>query len=396
MSDELVSRTNQPPGTLQPMPEQGGNTSAALEPDHTARSEADAASNSKIKDRNYIARHWRGDLRLGVSYWVNYWLGYFAVAILCEGVRWALAPADNPFGWAVSASLVCSITTAVTVWQLVGVWRSAAKHKARGGRVFWARLAKLVVITGLFGLAGAFRETEPELLELWKIAFGDPEVGKHQLRVNGNGTELEFVGGITFGVADETRHILDIYPAIEAVRLTSPGGRIEEAYKLRALFHARGLVTYARSTCASACTIAFMGGSQRYLTPGAKLGFHRGRFTGLTAEQSDKGNDAERQALIAMGVPAWFANRAYSTPSSSMWWPTVDELSAANVITPPPTATAAAPEPPTTHTKAPRPAAPLHKRETRNYQPSANENPPSLNNWCRPPYRMTAQDGCQK
>jgi hypothetical protein len=351
------------------------------------------ASSNPIRRANYIARHWRGELGLGVSYWVNYWLGYFAVAILCEGVRRALAPADNPIGWAVSASLVCSITTAVTVWQLVGVWRSAAKHKARGGRVFWAGLAKLVVLTGLFGLAGTFfREAGPQLLELWKIAIGDPEVGKHQLRVNDGGTELEFVGGITFGVADEVRHILDVYPAIGVVRLTGPGGRIEEAYKLRALFHARGLVTYARSTCASACTIAFMGGSQRYLTPGAKLGFHRGSLPGLTTEQSDKENDAERRALIAMGVPEWFANHAYSTPSSSMWWPTGDELSAANVITAPPAATAAAPELPTTPTKG---SWSPPKREKRNYQPSTNENP-SGSNLCPPPYHLTARDGCQR
>ena len=38
-------------------------------------------------------------------------------------------------------------------------------------------------------------------------------------------------------------------------------------------------------------------------------------------------------ALIAVGVPAWFADRAYSTPSNSMWWPTSSELTQAGVVT---------------------------------------------------------------
>jgi hypothetical protein len=34
-----------------------------------------------------------------------------------------------------------------------------------------------------------------------------------------------------------------------------------------------------------------------------------------------------------MGVPVWFAERAYSTPSDDMWWPTPDDLRQAGVIT---------------------------------------------------------------
>src|SRR5215467_8239642 len=58
-----------------------------------------AGSDARPKHDNYFARHWRGDLSLGVSYWINYCLGNFGAAILFAGVRWALEPADNPFGW---------------------------------------------------------------------------------------------------------------------------------------------------------------------------------------------------------------------------------------------------------------------------------------------------------
>jgi hypothetical protein len=68
------------------------------------------------------------------------------------------------------------------------------------------------------------------------------------------------------------------------------------------------------------------------MDPGAKLGFHSGAFPGATASELQIENEKDRQALLAAGVPAWFADRAYSTPSDSMWWPTIDELKQANVI----------------------------------------------------------------
>lgn len=79
--------------------------------------------------------------------------------------------------------------------------------------------------------------------------------------------------------------------------------------------------------------IAFMGGIQRFVSPEAKLGFHRGSFPGVTDEETTAENDADRRWLMSVGVPAWFADHAYSTPSNSMWWPTSDELSPAGVIT---------------------------------------------------------------
>ena len=55
----------------------------------------------------------------------------------------------------------------------------------------------------------------------------------------------------------------------------------------------------------------------------------------ITMDISDKElaeqTEADRQWLIDFGVPAWFADRAYSTPT--MWWPTSDELIRAGVIT---------------------------------------------------------------
>jgi len=298
---------------------------------------SDLSPGQKENRASYFVRHWRGDLSLPVSYWINYvlitFVAVFAISVIVSEFP-SPDPTRNVVGWAAYVSLVWFIALIVGVWQLVGVWRSAEKHKSRGGSGFWAGAARVIVIFGVLALVREVTsEAGPQLLEVWRIATGDASMGKHELRILRNGSELEYEGGITFGATDEVRKMLDADLAIRAIHLNSQGGRIEEARKMRELIRERSLVTYTASYCASACTIAFMGGVRRYIAPDAKLGFHRSTLSGLSEEDLARENEADRQALIAAGVPAWFANRAYSTPSDSMWWPTIDELRRANVVT---------------------------------------------------------------
>jgi hypothetical protein len=108
---------------------------------------------------------------------------------------------------------------------------------------------------------------------------------------------------------------------------------VAEARKLRDLISERRLITYTSTTCASACIIAFLGGRQRYMAADARIGFHQVDFPGLSHEELIAENENERRRLIEHGVPAWFADRAYSTPNNSMWWPSSDILKQANVVT---------------------------------------------------------------
>jgi hypothetical protein len=340
MADEHVSIADQPPRSLVPTPELRANASVVSEPtpqlpaNPIARTAA-VVSDAPISRANYIARHWRGDLSLSVSYWLNNFLATIAVSFVFQKLGSIISISDSPLIFATTRTLVLVFAIAISIWQLVGVWRSAGKHRARGGRGFWVGVARFTVITGFLGCGGTLtREAVPQLTLLaedWSIVFGDPGVGEHAVHILANGTEIEFVGGITFGVTDEVKKLLDAAPNVRAIHLNSPGGRIGEAHKLRRLIAERGLATYVGSTCASACTIAFLGGLQRYLPPGAKLGFHRGSIAGATAEELNQENDAARRWMIAIGVPTWFADRAYS--SSSIWWPTPDELWQAGFIT---------------------------------------------------------------
>ena len=243
---------------------------------------------------SYLVRHWRGDLSLPLSYWINGWLATIAVAIV--GVLASeFQPVDGTTVAAIALSLTWLSIAGATLWQVVGTWRSAGKHTSRGGSRFWAGAARVMVaITVVNSAAAIINKGVPQVSEYWRIALGDPGIGAHELHVLRGGTELAFEGGLTFGVTDEIKTALDANPAIRAIHLNSGGGRVAEARKLRDLIRQRGLVTYA-TRCASACTIAYMGGVQRFISQDGKLGFHRGRFPGITDSELDATNAADRQ-----------------------------------------------------------------------------------------------------
>jgi hypothetical protein len=100
------------------------------------------------KQGGYLARHWRGELKLPLSFWVNGVLLNLLVDLALLELIFARHPAGPPnaYGWFAMLALMVSMTI-VTVWQLVGIWRSAQRHSARG-RPLWGRLARVAVIIG--------------------------------------------------------------------------------------------------------------------------------------------------------------------------------------------------------------------------------------------------------
>lgn len=108
--------------------------------------------NSPVGEGNYIRRHWNGDLSLPVSFWLNSVVLDFAFAILVYLAGSIFITGDNigttlAFLWAVLA-----ISIPLSVWQLVGIWRSAEQHKSLTGRTGWAIVAQVLVVIGWIGL----------------------------------------------------------------------------------------------------------------------------------------------------------------------------------------------------------------------------------------------------
>ncbi len=160
----------------------------------------------------------------------------------------------------------------------------------------------------------------------------DPDIASHQIRLVNAGFEIEFNGGMGLGSADELSRALDQNPAVRVIHLNSPGGLVGEGRRMLDIIQRHLLITTTDNFCLSACTLAFLGGRERYLAPGARLGFH--------SEYSDKMSDTqvegiERQdeaTMISLGIAGDFVDKAFATPKERIWIPSVGELEDAHVI----------------------------------------------------------------
>ena len=147
------------------------------------------------------------------------------------------------------------------------------------------------------------------------------------------GTEMEYSGRIAFGASGALRGALNDNSAIKVLHLVSNGGSVYYARQMQYLVHDRGLTTVVDAHCLSACALVFLGGVERYMTPGAKLGFHRESADGESQAEINMVEESDAQFMRAMGISDAFVEKAFSTPSSDIWIPSVEELKSAHVIT---------------------------------------------------------------
>jgi ATP-dependent protease ClpP protease subunit len=306
---------------------------------------------------NYFARHWRGELSLPKSYWVNGVVFGLIVGAAVASIGYGVNSRGEaqPVVWMVTLIATWVIVALFTMWQAVGVWRSATNYKA-GGKRFWGGLAKTVTVLGVVNLAfNCLFVGTAQLAGIYEIIDGDARVGAHQFKVLANGQMLEFSGGITFGVANELNGFLSAMANVRTVKLNSMGGRILEAQRMSDLIRARGLTTFVAQDCMSACTIVFLGGKERVVLPAARIGFHQPAFRGMTAASRRAAISTEMARLQRFGLSREFAERANTATPSGMWFPDKDELVREKVVSrvmqPPPVVAKPAPN------AAPSPAA---------------------------------------
>ena len=287
-----------------------------------------------INKGNFFASFWRGDYKLPFSYWIVGFLGSLVLRVVIKVVQ-SLDQVRDFGARATGAAIlgVYAIAIVATVWQLGGIWNSASKHKSRGGSGFWAGAAKVAVVIGLLRVISELAiHGVPVIKEGVHLLAGADDVPAYQLHLLHNGTELELTGGIPYGTTDAVRVVLDASPSVKVIRLNSLGGRVGEANKLGRLIRERQLITYTPADCVSACTIAFLSGRERYLGEQGRLGFHSAGIGGLDGKEFRALNEEMRRTMLERNVPVDFVNRALSTSTHSMWFPTQEELIEARVI----------------------------------------------------------------
>ncbi len=156
--------------------------------------------------------------------------------------------------------------------------------------------------------------------------FGTP----YEIRILQGGEVVEISGSLSWAVPQNLAVVLTRTPNLREVWLDSPGGLVMSALLISKIIRERGVDTHVRSLCASACTLAFLAGTQRTVTPDARLGFHQATAPNIQQKRLD---DMLRTAYAAANVPAPFINHILATRPDALWVPGADELRNAGIIT---------------------------------------------------------------
>lgn len=295
-----------------------------------AKTEAPETAVTPIKG-SYLGRHWRGQLSLPISYWVNTFLLNVLVLLILAG----LSSDEFPTGIRVQFTMVIIVVSgsiAIYVWQIVGVWRSANHHIYRTKKSFWARAAQTLCVFGVLGTMGEFMSTAPYYNEIARIAIGIDDYSDYGLTLLENGEEVEISGGIGFGLADDLSVLLTKNPGIKTVHLNSYGGRTLEARLVRDIIEHANLATYTSTECLSACTIAYLAGNPRSMKASARFGFHQYSFPGLTDSDFIAEVEIDREYMAGRGLSDDFVDNAFSKAAEDMWYPSATELKAAGFV----------------------------------------------------------------
>ncbi len=262
---------------------------------------------TNVKDKSYFIRHWRGELSLATSYWINTFLVSAVLTVSLTALLQGVDITHWPKVYSLLAIAMWGILYVVTPWQIVGCWRSSANHVRKTKRVFWPRVVQVLLVLGTIESVNVFFQNAlPQIGAYMEIVLESDSYSKYTIRVLRQGTEIEISGGIGFGLTDDIKKHLGANPNIRVIHLNSIGGRVSEARNLRDLIRSRNLITYSSTGCFSACVWAFMGGTIRVLNKNAKLGFHQVFFPGTSPSDLAQLNEDEKQFFLSEGVDASF------------------------------------------------------------------------------------------
>jgi hypothetical protein len=272
---------------------------------------------------SYLTRHWRGELPLATSWWLN--CALLSVLLLLTTISLA-GPAeraliDSTGEFALFAALLALACAIVPTWQLVGLWRAAERHghrlrgqlPARATEVVATLFMLWVIVRGL-ELIGDWTPTTQMALNLGPF---HAELIEYPGR-----RELEIRGGFGFGLATRVERALEHDESIRRLRLNSRGGSWAEAGKLRRLIQRHMLNTYSSEGCRSACVSAFIAGQHRYLDRSAGLGLQM---------PAEPWRDLELAAFARQKVPLWFTAR-WRAQGTQIWFPSPAELRASGIV----------------------------------------------------------------
>ena len=227
-------------------------------------------------------------------------------------------------------ALLCVVGTLFALWQILLVVIAAR----RSTRSLFALSATIAAATAILIGSRLYDRAVPALTELWNIQNGDAGLGDLAVTTSPDGRTLYVSGAYGMHSEEAVRKALEQHKSLREVVLEGPGGRASVGFEIFRMIRSAKLATRVDTACASACTIAFLGGVERTISPSGRLGFHRASFPGMDDDDMHESNRGIRNFLVySARLTPDFARRVIDTPAASIWVPTREELLAGKVIT---------------------------------------------------------------
>ena len=226
-------------------------------------------------------------------------------------------------------ALIIIIAVALLIWQITGTLRSVERTLKGGG--------DMILYWGCYGASlGAALVMAVNVTTLISATSGAnplPNPQSFDLEVRGDTILIE--GFIGFRTNTALRALLEgPDAAYTKVRLNSDGGRIFAARAIANALISHDINTEVAGRCASACTLVFLAGKQRFLRDGSQIGFHQYLQTsGIqfldTAEEQEK----DRAYFKSRGVTDGFISTMFQAAHQDIWFPDRITLQAAGILT---------------------------------------------------------------
>lgn len=295
---------------------------------------------SADKTGNYIVDHWYGRHGFAWSFWFN--LVLLRILVFLAQDWWSPAKgSDYSAHYALVIALAIFFHGFFFVWQLAGVLRAYEAYiRAKGsmGNVWGAQLGALIAswFTAIYAL-NSWQMTLPVADDKnFQARLEAERAGKYSIVPSADGLTLALTGSIEMGISQQLATKLTQNPNVRTIILTSLGGNIYEARGLSKIIREKGLDTLVESQCSSSCTTVFIGGITRRLMPNARLGFHQywidATYMVLNADPSAE-QERDRVLFAASNVKPWFLTRMFESSSNEMWFPEIEDLLDAGVVT---------------------------------------------------------------
>lgn len=136
--------------------------------------------------------------------------------------------------------------------------------------------------------------------------------------------QLQVNGIIDIGILPAFENMLSKYPELTAVAFNSSGGNIYQARGLARVIISKALDTYVSENCYSACTIAYVAGKTRYMSPNGKLGFHQYNMRQKALNQRfnvEKEQARDLSFFKSRIADNRFIEKIFNSENSDLWVP---------------------------------------------------------------------------